>query len=244
MSALCTFLYVQTLISHPLSVSFMAPSVKASILVVVAHPDDECIGAGGTIKKHVDLGFETDVLCLTGNEVRNEELRAACNILGVREVYTNERDDFAIDWSLEQEIVSAILKSKPSIMITHSMKDYNRNHVRCSKLVADAVEWASHVTMHEDAVRVDRVYAMEINSLHSRPNVLVDVSDSFDAAMDALRRHGSQLQKADGFYLRFYDARTRLRGIQAACDRAEAFTVSFPYHAGPFYPRNAVDSLI
>ncbi len=222
----------------------MTPSDHASILVVVAHPDDECIGAGGTIRKHVDQGFETDVLCLTGNEVRNAELKAACEVLGVREVYTNERDDFAIDWPLEQEIVSAILKSRPSVIITHSVKDYNRNHVRCSKLVADAVEWASHVTMYEDAVRVDRVYCMEINSLHSRPNVLVDVSNSFDAAMDALRKHSSQLEKADGFYSRFYDARTRLRGVQAACDRAEAFTVSFPFHAGPFYRRNAVESLI
>lgn len=173
----------------------MTPSDHASILVVVAHPDDECIGAGGTIRKHVDQGFETDVLCLTGNEVRNAELKAACEVLGVREVYTNERDDFAIDWPLEQEIVSAILKSRPSVIITHSVKDYNRNHVRCSKLVADAVEWASHVTMYEDAVRVDRVYCMEINSLHSRPNVLVDVSNSFDAAMDALRKHSRSLRR-------------------------------------------------
>lgn len=222
----------------------MVPTVQGSILVVVAHPDDECIGAGGTIKKHVDLGFDTDVFCLTGNEVRNEELKAACKILGVRNVYTNERDDFAIDWSLEHEVVTAILSSRPSIIITHSVDDYNRNHVRCSKLVSDAVEWASHVTLHEGAVRVDRIYGMEINSLHSRPNVLVDVSDSYDAAMNALGKHSSQLQKADGFYLRFYDARTRLRGVQSDCERAEAFTVSFPYHVGPFYRRNAVNSLM
>jgi len=222
----------------------MTPLYQGSILVVIAHPDDECIGAGGTIKKHTDQGVDTDVLCLTGNEVRNEEIRAACKVLGVREVYTNQRDDFAIDWSLEQDIVSTILKSRPTAIITHSANDYNRSHVRCSKIVTDAVEWASHVTMYENAVRVDRIYNMEINSLHSRPNVLVDVSDSFDAAMNALRKHTSQLQKADGFYLRFYDARTRLRGVQASCERAEAFTVSFPFHAGPFYGRNAVESLV
>jgi LmbE family N-acetylglucosaminyl deacetylase len=222
----------------------MTRIAQGSILVVAAHPDDECLGAGGTIRKHVDQGFETDVLCLTGNEVRNGELKAACDVLGVREVYTNERDDFAIDWSLEQEIVSAILKSRPSIIITHSTNDYNRNHVRCSKLVTDAVEWASHVTMYENAVRVDRIYCMEINSLHPRPNVLVDISDSFEMAIDALRKHSSQLEKADGFYSRFYEARTRLRGVQGGCDRAEAFTLSFPVHAGPFYGRNAVDSLI
>jgi len=224
----------------PLMTSF----AQESVLVVVAHPDDECIGAGGTIKGHVDKGIETDVLSLTGNEVRNKELRAACSVLGVREVYTNQRDDFAIDWFLEQEIVAAILKSRPSIIITHSVDDYNRNHVQCAKLVIDAVEWASHTTMHEDAHRVDRVYGMEINSLHSQPNVLVDISDTFEAAMTALRKHGSQLKKADGFYLRFYEARTRLRGAQAGCDRAEAFTASFPYHAGPFYKRNSVDTLI
>ena len=215
-----------------------------SILVIVAHPDDECLGAGGTIRRHVDQGVSVDVLALTGNDTRNREMRAACRLLGVREVYTNTRDDFAVDWSLGKEIVQTILKSRPSAVITHSGDDYNRNHVQCAQLVADAIEWASHTTTFENAYRVNRIYGMEINSLHSQPHVLMDVSESFSTAVSALKEHKSQLTKADAFYLRFYDARTRLRGIQAGCERAEAFTLSLPTHAGPFYTMNAVKTLI
>ena len=50
----------------------------SSLLIVTAHPDDECLGAGGTIALHTSRGNPVDLLCLTGNEIRNQELEAAC----------------------------------------------------------------------------------------------------------------------------------------------------------------------
>jgi LmbE family N-acetylglucosaminyl deacetylase len=216
----------------------------SSVLVIVAHPDDECLGAGGTIRKHSDLGIPVDVHCMTGNETRNSEMKAACSHLGVRNLYQSDRDDFAIDMSLRNEVVGAILKSRPKIVITHSSRDYNVNHQQCAKIVFDAVEWASHVTLFDDAHRVDRIYNMEINTLISRPHVYVDISETYKYALGALKEHKSQIQKADFFYEKLYDARTRLRGAQAKCDRAEAFSITIPEHAGPFYRENSVESLL
>ncbi|MFQ5831954.1 MAG: PIG-L deacetylase family protein [Candidatus Thorarchaeota archaeon] len=65
----------------------MNDSTEGSILVIVAHPDDETLGAGGTIRQHVDHGIPVDVQCMTGNENRNTELRNACNVLGIRQLY-------------------------------------------------------------------------------------------------------------------------------------------------------------
>jgi LmbE family N-acetylglucosaminyl deacetylase len=85
---------------------------------------------------------------------------------------------------------------------------------------------------------------MEINTLISRPNVHVDITDSYQAALAAIKKHKSQVKKADSFYEKLYDARTHLRGVQAKCDRAEAFSITLPEHAGPFYRENSVDRLL
>ncbi|MHA1771845.1 MAG: PIG-L deacetylase family protein [Candidatus Thorarchaeota archaeon] len=219
------------------------PASDDSILIVCAHPDDETIGAGGTIAVHTAQGHAVDVLCLTGTELRNKELHEACSVLGVRELYESLRGDFAIDLSLVNDVTRTILKSRPRIIITHSPLDYNRGHVLCSQIVNEAVEWASHITMFENAHRVERVYHMEINSLLDSPTTMVDISDHYGTASRALRCYSSQIQKADGFYPRFYDSRTMLRGVQAGCQRAEAFALHIPLHAGPFYPSNNVRSL-
>ena len=223
----------------------MSTDPLSTVLVICAHPDDESLGAGGTIRKHVDEGIPVDVMSLTADETRKKELEAACTKLRVRKVYSSIRGDFEIDLSLTDEVVQGILESRPRIVITHSPGDYNRNHVMCSQIVDQAVEWASHTTMFGNkAHQVERIYHMEINSLHPRPNVIVDISTSYNSALDALKEHKTQISKADHFYLKLYDTRTRLRGVQAACERGEAFTIKFPEHVGPFYPQNSVNLLL
>jgi LmbE family N-acetylglucosaminyl deacetylase len=222
----------------------MSGSDEGTILVVIAHPDDETLGAGGTIKNHTDRGVQVDIHCMTGNEERNAELKSACGILGVNNLFLSSRDDFEIDMDLTNEVVGAILKSRPRIVITHHSADYNRNHQQCARIVDEAAEWASHTTIFEDAHRVERIYNMEINTLISRPNVHVDITNSYRAALAALKKHKSQTKKADTFYEKLYDARTRLRGVQANCERAEVFSITLPEHAGPFYRENSVDLLI
>ncbi|MHA2378391.1 MAG: PIG-L deacetylase family protein [Candidatus Thorarchaeota archaeon] len=222
----------------------MSDSVEGSILVVAAHPDDETLGAGGTIRRHVDQGIPVDVHCMTGNAARNAELQSACNVLGVRHLFLSVRDDFAIDSALTNEVIGAILKSRPTAVITHSSEDYNRNHVECSRIVTEAAEWASHSTVFDNAHRLDRIYHMEVNSLFSNPHIHVNITSTYSLAAQALKKHKSQIPKSDRYYLKLYDARTRLRGVQASCERAEAFRVTLPTHAGPFYPKNSVDSLL
>ncbi len=70
-----------------------------SVLVVVAHPDDESFGLGALISSFVDQGAEVSVLCLTHGEastlhgvegdlrdIRERELADAARALGVGEV--------------------------------------------------------------------------------------------------------------------------------------------------------------
>ncbi len=70
-------------------------------MCVVAHPDDECFGFGGSLALAAGLGWQTNVICLTDGQaathrgeskdaadlgrMRREELAASCRILGVTE---------------------------------------------------------------------------------------------------------------------------------------------------------------
>jgi len=120
--------------------------------------------------------------------------------------------------------------------------DRTTGNVIWNTTLPQSESWLS-VYKIDDAHMVERIYHMEINSLFSQPQVMVDISEAFATSSEALKKHVSQMNKANDFYTQLYDSRTRLRGVQAACDRAEAFTVEIPIHAGPFYPKNNVKTL-
>jgi N-acetyl-1-D-myo-inositol-2-amino-2-deoxy-alpha-D-glucopyranoside deacetylase len=78
--------------------------MKKSLLAVVAHPDDETFGMGGTLAHYADEGVEVNLICATKGEVgevptkmlegyssvgelREHELSCAANELGLSKVY-------------------------------------------------------------------------------------------------------------------------------------------------------------
>jgi LmbE family N-acetylglucosaminyl deacetylase len=79
--------------------------VDASVLAVVAHPDDESFGLGAVLSALTDAGSEVRVLCLTRGEastlcggrdladVRRGELTAAARHLGIRGVHLDDFPD-------------------------------------------------------------------------------------------------------------------------------------------------------
>ena len=81
------------------------PNSRQPVLVLAPHPDDETFGCGGTIRMLTESGVVVDVAFLTRGEhgidagaepsleasrqlaeTRSREARAACDVLGVRNV--------------------------------------------------------------------------------------------------------------------------------------------------------------
>ena len=75
-----------------------------TILAVLAHPDDESFGLGGTLALYASKGYDTYYICATRGEVgtvdeehlkgfkdiaelRTDELRRAAKILGLKDVF-------------------------------------------------------------------------------------------------------------------------------------------------------------
>lgn len=169
------------------------------LLTVHAHGDDETITMGGTLAVLGDRGIKTSVLCCTDGklativdpempeettrprlaEIRQEELRNACRILGVSEVNflgygdsgmagesTNKLPDAFCMASLDEaagKIVAHIRRFKPQVVVTYDPNGgYGHpDHIQAHRATLLAVEAASHPALYPDAGlpwRVQKLY--------------------------------------------------------------------------------------
>lgn len=111
--------------------------MRRKLLAVFAHPDDESFSSGGTLAKYANRGVEIYLVCATRGEagqwsgisrkglklgqVREKELLAAAEILGVKKVEFLGFVDGKINnrqiLKLEEAIVEKMRKIKPQVVI-------------------------------------------------------------------------------------------------------------------------------
>ena len=114
------------------------------VMAVLAHPDDESLGVGGTLAKYASEGVDVFVLTATRGDagrccghragdarhpgsaalgtIREAELRAAASELGVREVavldYADQRLDQAPARQVVSDIASHLRRLRPDVVVT------------------------------------------------------------------------------------------------------------------------------
>ena len=144
-----------------------------TILVVIGHADDECLGCGGAIAKHVEDGdevfamyFTTGLLSRFGTTIddihrRREHAEDAARVLGFTWYdqlgFPDNRMDSVDLLDAVQPIERAIDELKPKIVYTHHGGDLNIDH----RQVHDAV-WTATRGLPEQIVREVRL--MEVPS--------------------------------------------------------------------------------
>ncbi len=122
-------------------------------LLVVAHPDDEVLGAGASIYKWAKDGNAVDV-CMMCTEAKarafrpedkelNDDLYASSKLLGIGKIYEGEFPNIEMNTvphlKLVQFIEKAILESEPDIVITHHPADTNNDHLQTSMACQEAI---------------------------------------------------------------------------------------------------------
>ncbi len=224
--------------------------MKKTILVVAAHPDDEILGCGATVAKHVRAGDAVHVLILAEGvtsrdakrrpEKRAKELsslakaaHAANKILGVRSVTLESFPDNRLDTVARLELVKAVehLKGrvKPQIVYTHHSGDVNIDH-RC---VHDAVTVACRPQPGESVKTLLFFETASSTEWQTRgvkgafvPNWFVDVSSTLGLKMKALKKYGSEMRPwPHARSLRALEHLARWRGATVGTEAAEAFVL-------------------
>jgi LmbE family N-acetylglucosaminyl deacetylase len=154
------------------------------LLAILAHPDDESLGVGGTLAYYAARGVETHVLTATRGErgrffdnrarpadaevgrVREQELRAAARALAVREVTLLDYHDGALDAADPADAVARIVaqlrRIRPEVVITFSQDGAygHPDHIAISQLTNAAVVAAADATYASAAAphRVSKLY--------------------------------------------------------------------------------------
>ncbi len=176
-----------------------------NILVVAAHPDDEVLGAGGAILKHVQNGDQVKILILGDGETSREtsvdikkranQALAAGRALGAQEIILKNFPDNRFDsvplLDMVKEIETVINRLKPNMVFTHNQTDLNLDH----RLVSQAVLTACRPVA---GVSVKKILAFEVPSstewqaklpaLMFCPNEYYDIKDQFEKKIKIIRR--------------------------------------------------------
>ncbi len=183
---------------------------KQQILVIAAHPDDE-IACAGTLMKMRDCGFEINELVLTGGGEggnvagRENEMRKAGELLGIKEMFFFEQEDLGLTYSKElmMRVVAVIREVKPEVVILMHKEDFHPDHRAAFAIGIEAVKFAA------TGVRVElgekhrtKVVMMMGGMWPIRPHLMVDVTKYKDKKMQMFALHESQVnQKAVNFEL-------------------------------------------
>jgi bacillithiol biosynthesis deacetylase BshB1 len=224
------------------------------ILAFGAHPDDVELAAAGTLIHHIKMGAKVSIVDLTAGEMgtrgdaetRAAEAALSRKIMGVQNrMNLHLRDGFfENDEASLLKVVAAIRHFCPRVILANAVADRHPDHGRAAALVERAcfLSGLPKVITHfegaeQTAWRPSSVYHY-IQDRYIKPDLVVDITDSFSQKMEAIRAFSSQFYKAGDLgpqtpissaaFLQFIEARAREFGRSIGVEFGEGFTVERP----------------
>ena len=215
-------------------------------LLVVAHPDDEVLGAGASMFRWSREGHQIDVAIMcTEAKARafrpedkelDDDLNASSDFLGIHRkfeaTFPNIEMNTVPHLKLVQFIESAIRESEPDIIITHHPADTNNDHLQTSMACQEAVRLFQR---RPEVKRVRELWYMEVPSctewkinsamVSFNPNCYVEVGkEGVDAKVKALSMYrGVMRPYPHPRSAEFIEGLAAYRGGQWGLMYAEAF---------------------
>lgn len=225
--------------------------IPERILVVAAHPDDAEFGAGATVAKWVRQGAQAFYLVCTNGEkgnddgsipqeeliaIRDREQREAAAVIGVSEVVILPRPDGELFYSYDfrGDVVRYIRKFRPDAVFTHDPSVIisgtgfinHADHRATGEATVDAVyPFSRSVYQYPDQI-AEGLQPHTVYDLYlwggNPPDYWVDVTDTVDCKIDALKCHKSQFTDPERV-MTFAKDRLHRAGEEHGVEYAETF---------------------
>jgi len=214
------------------------------IIVVSAHPDDETLGAGGTLLKHKEQGDELYWLIVTNIfenqgfskdriESRQEEIQKVSTLFGFRKVFMLDYPTMTITsetlLDMIPKISSLFQEVQPEVIYTLNRSDAHSDHRYLSDAIMVCTKsfrypFIKKVLMYECISETE--FAPAFPEKVFIPNYFVDISEHIEKKLEIMRIFESELGEPP--FPRSEEnirALARFRGSSVGCHFAEAFQV-------------------
>ena len=216
--------------------------VPKMVLVVAAHADDEALGCGGTISRHVAEGDKVNVIFMADGvgarnlnradefKKRENSKNLALQILGVSSSKSLNFPDNRMDslplLDIVQPLEKLIGEIQPCTIYTHHYGDLNADH----RLTYQAV---MTVCRPQPGSTVREILTFEVMSSTDwagpgqrafEPNTFVDISDHWLKKSQALEAYSMEMRLTPhSRSIEHLDVLSRHRGASVGIERAEGF---------------------
>lgn len=218
------------------------------ILVVAAHPDDEVLGCGGSIARHVAKGDDVHLLLMADGigsrsvssvdsldlARREQACQRAAVCLGITSVTHAGFPDNAMDGLPLLEVIkrveAVVEKLEPAIVYTHHSADLNIDHRLTHEAVMTACRPLPGTPVHQiltfEVLSSTEWQSPSLQAVAFTPNRFVDITAYQKIKRAALESYHEEMREyphARSFEA--VDALARYRGASVGVERAEAFMV-------------------
>ncbi|QSO48969.1 bacillithiol biosynthesis deacetylase BshB2 [Alicyclobacillus mengziensis] len=188
--------------------------MERHVLAVYPHPDDESFGKAGTLALYTKSGTPVTLICGTLGQMgrnmgkpffanretlpalREQELRDACEVLGIKDLRLLRLRDKTLEFedpdTLADHIEKVIREVKPSLVITY----YPRHgvHPDHNAMAAATVRAIERLGAEERPVLWGSPVTKNAREELGPPDVVNDVSRVLETKFAAIRAHKSQSQ--------------------------------------------------
>lgn len=210
--------------------------MNETVVVIAAHPDDEILGSGGTLRKLLNHGYKVITVIIAKGRKEEEQkmeeiIKNANNQLGINETIFLKYPNLLLEkiplHILNKEMESLIEKYNPSIILTHHYGDVNKDH----QVVFQAVLTATRPLPGKKAIELlcfetvsSSEWGQQTDDKTFKPNYFVDITDTIDRKIAALQCYEVEMRPFP--HPRSYlgvKCLAQVRGMTVGVEYAEAF---------------------
>lgn len=213
-------------------------NLKKNVLVIAAHPDDELLGSGGTLKKLINNGNKViTVIFAKGRKEEEGHMKQAILMankhLGIEEVIFLEYPNLLLETFplhvINKEIEALIAKYEPYMIFTHHYGDINMDH----QILFQAVLTAARPLPGKKPIELlcfetvsSSEWSQHTNDKAFKPNYYVDITETIEIKLESLQFYDVEMKPFP--HPRSYkgvEHLAQVRGMTVGVEYAEAFEI-------------------